>query len=365
MVDSGAARSVIPKGWHSEIPTDATDAPALRTASGDALDVEGVKMVPITIGLEQVTAPVAVCTVQRAILSTNTLASAGYVTVIGKGGAHVEKGGVRVPLERDGDHFFLVEPKSRPQANSQHHTPKSALTNFFPFVNKAPRRRHGAPFLPLFKKHNTVINTCEVEDGSPSEQAGGRSPNVRPAATAPGPAEVQKHNITHVPYQPWCLRCVAGRSVGQLHKRVDRSNRAAGSEVVVQVDYAFFGKVTILVVVCTKTGMVAARRVYAKGPSDDAISFVAEFVCGLGHKRTCIQCDGEPAAWALICRAQHHICKLEPSGGVDQVRARTTLGYNSNANGAVERGIRTIKGLIRTFVSDLQSRGGAQTQQSR
>ena len=112
MVDSGAARSVCPRGWHADIPLDVSQKPALSTASGAALEVDGIKWVPISIGMDVVSIPMVVCSVGRAILSTNSLAAAGYATVIGRGGAHVEKGGVKVPLERDGGHFFLVDAKS-------------------------------------------------------------------------------------------------------------------------------------------------------------------------------------------------------------------------------------------------------------
>ena len=110
MVDSGAARSVCPRGWHADIPLDVSHKPPLRTASGAALDVDGIKWVPLTIGMDVVHIPMVVCSVERAIFSTNTLAAAGYVTVIGHDEAHVEKRGVRTPLERDGNHFFWWAP---------------------------------------------------------------------------------------------------------------------------------------------------------------------------------------------------------------------------------------------------------------
>ena len=55
-------------------------------------------------------------------------------------------------------------------------------------------------------------------------------------------------------------------------------------------------------------------------------------------------------------KVQAAICRDNPGGGVQMIRVRTVLGYCSNANGHVERAVRSLKGLIRTYVCDVQIR---------
>ena len=101
--------------------------------------------------------------------------------------------------------------------------------------------------------------------------------------------------------------------------------------------------------------MVCARIVSQKGAAPDQISTAVEFLKELGHVQLVLQCDAEPALKALLDQAQRAICQ----GGntsTRQVRVRVASGHASNSNGAAERGIRTIKGLVRTFASDVEAR---------
>ena len=57
----------------------------------------------------------------------------------------------------------------------------------------------------------------------------------RPAE--PSQAEIERHEITHTPFQPWCQHCIAGRSRGTLHRRL----MIAGDDEV-QADYTFWSE---------------------------------------------------------------------------------------------------------------------------
>ena len=41
-----------------------------------------------------------------------------------------------------------------------------------------------------------------------------------PSPEMPSPAEVEAHRETHLPYRSWCIDCVLGRAIGQMHKRI-------------------------------------------------------------------------------------------------------------------------------------------------
>ena len=52
----------------------------------------------------------------------------------------------------------------------------------------------------------------------------------------PSEFEKQKHNLTHIPFQPWCTSCVKGKAQAEPHKRTERMTE--DSELpVIQCDY--------------------------------------------------------------------------------------------------------------------------------
>ena len=52
----------------------------------------------------------------------------------------------------------------------------------------------------------------------------------------PSELEKEKHNLTHIPFQPWCTSCVKGKAQAEPHKRTERI--IEDSELpVIQCDY--------------------------------------------------------------------------------------------------------------------------------
>ena len=286
MIDSGASLSVIHIGWRRDIPTNRKDSPTLRTASGDRLHVLGTKMVPIRVGTETITIPMVECTVQRAIISTNTLAAHGYVTVFNRNGAHVEKSSARTVLHRDNQgHWFLhVRHKPRKNKDKPDGTPiqrvisrvgtsvvKTGESILFKMGSDEPppKPQHsmsevGAAVTraisqavrpvqsglrtlarlaqPLERLLTHTPQECEsfetsklripdctegavyaADQESVESESDGRPPRARPTPVRPSDQEVQRHHVTHIPYAAWRDHCVAGRSVGERHMRIDRS----------------------------------------------------------------------------------------------------------------------------------------------
>ena len=57
-----------------------------------------------------------------------------------------------------------------------------------------------------------------------------RGPGARDAQPlqtpqTPTPAQVERHNLTHMPYQPWCPFCVATRRKNTPHRRSHEAER--------------------------------------------------------------------------------------------------------------------------------------------
>ena len=59
---------------------------------------------------------------------------------------------------------------------------------------------------------------------------------MTPVPHKPSEFEKQKHNLTHIPFQPWCTSCVKGKAQAEPHKRTERI--IEDSELpVIQCDY--------------------------------------------------------------------------------------------------------------------------------
>ena len=57
----------------------------------------------------------------------------------------------------------------------------------------------------------------------------------------PSKAERQVHELTHFPYQPWCLRCIAGRGRDDYHLSDKHASRQEGKAEmpVISMDFCF------------------------------------------------------------------------------------------------------------------------------
>ena len=59
---------------------------------------------------------------------------------------------------------------------------------------------------------------------------------IAPSPTLPSPAEVEEHNITHIPYRSWCSHCAKGRGLGEQRGRhAGRCHTVA----IVGIDYFY------------------------------------------------------------------------------------------------------------------------------
>ena len=101
------------------------------------------------------------------------------------------------------------------------------------------------------------------------------------AATAPmkpSKAEQENHNLTHIPYAPWCPLCVAARGRDSPHRSQSEAVEHEGS--IIQFDYTFWtssvdltllesdATATQLTAVDLDTGYKFACQCLTKGPKD-------------------------------------------------------------------------------------------------
>ena len=129
---------------------------------------------------------------------------------------------------------------------------------------------------------------------------------VTPVPREPSEFEKQKHNLTHIPFQPWCTSCVKGKAQADPHKRTERI--IEDSELpVIQCDYLMLkdtagtGGLKVLSMYVRTFGYGMPTVVETKGPTDSyATTWAVKMLNFLGLSDIILQCDPEPSLikWA-------------------------------------------------------------------
>ena len=102
---------------------------------------------------------------------------------------------------------------------------------------------------------------------------------------------------------------MSGRSIAHKSVPINRENRPSGSEIVVQIDYCFFGRQPVLVASCTRTNMTMAKLVRNRSPTEESVKNLSQFLLFLGHPCICLQSDGEAGLKLLMDKVQAAICR--------------------------------------------------------
>ena len=197
-----------------------------------------------------------------------------------------------------------------------------------------------------------------AEEDETVDEGAVRGPRYVRDICMPSQEEVEKHNLTHLPYRNWCPHCLKGRGKEAPHHR---SVGGHGELPEVSLDYCFpsreggtgsliilaakerHSKMTMATVVPTKTtGSFAANRVWA---------FLREIGCKNGD--IILKSDQGPAIMTLISE----ISKVRAEkGGVGRTIEEASPVGSSSSNGVIERGIQSIEEQVRVIVSALEQR---------
>ena len=175
--------------------------------------------------------------------------------------------------------------------------------------------------------------------------------------------ERERHNVSHLPPQPWCEHCVRGRAPEGDHKRVT-FERADKELPVIAFDFAFLktsqgsertsvadAYATQLVAVDVDSGMIRVVPAPGKNVSDYLVTGLRKFVESTFHTQVRLRCDNEPAAIIIAERVK----ALLP--GV--VVLENTPRHDHAANPA-ERAIRSVEDQVRVLRLDVEGRYGIQ-----
>ena len=75
----------------------------------------------------------------------------------------------------------------------------------------------------LMDEHDKLPKDDVVIDADEGDAV--QQPKGAPAPQHPIPAEVARHNLTHLPYRSWCPHCVACRRPNSAHKSTKSDGR--------------------------------------------------------------------------------------------------------------------------------------------
>ena len=172
----------------------------------------------------------------------------------------------------------------------------------------------------------------------------------------PTQAEVDEHELTHVPYRNWCPICVRCRGKDLDHRKAVEDERGVSEYAF---EYCFPGdefghKLVVLAGRERVTGMYFATAVPTKGSIGRfAVDKALDFIHELGDRggRILVKTDQEPAirTWA------RDLSEAREDG-------RTILEESpvksSGSNGRAERAVQALEGQIRVLLLSLEARVG-------
>ena len=164
----------------------------------------------------------------------------------------------------------------------------------------------------------------------------------------PSPEEVKTHNLTHLPYRSWCADCVAGRGQAPAHgkAREDRELPQVG------MDYFYMGHrgaaecLPCIAVKDYDSKAIYSHVVQKKGAHGNMVRRVVNDLHNLGHKRLVLKSDQEPALQDLAKAVKENFAG-------DIIPEVSPVG-ESQSNGSVEAGIKSVGGMIRTLKSAME-----------
>ena len=175
---------------------------------------------------------------------------------------------------------------------------------------------------------------------------------MTPVPHEPSEFAKQKHNLTHIPFQPCCTSCVKGKAQGEPHKRTERI--IEDSELpLIQRDYLMLkdvagtGGLKVLSMYVRTYGYGMSTVVETKGPTDMfATMWAVKMMNFLGLSDIILQCDPEPSLikWADSVKSKR----------TARTVIRSSPRRSHQSNGGVENYQKQLQGQVRTMLAAMQ-----------
>ncbi|CAE7493858.1 GIP [Symbiodinium sp. CCMP2592] len=171
------------------------------------------------------------------------------------------------------------------------------------------------------------------------------------------------HNLTHLPYQPWCPHCVAMKAREDNHKKglSKPSSSTDSAKPVISFDFCYTSTtgseeppaVTLVAVDSWSKAVLAVpcKRKGGAGSTTHLAEALVQFTTQLGYNTLVLKADNENAAKALKDKVQ----KVRSSLGLSTT-LQESIPYDHESNGAAERAIQTVRRQANTILDEVRER---------
>ena len=222
-VDSGAVDNVLPKSVCTEYPLEATSKSqsgvGFKGANGSHIKHYGQRRfrVKTSAGSNSITTW-EVEDVRKSLISASRLLERGHKLVLDEKPRIQCKNGDTIPLERTSSLFAvrLWIPKGFHRLNTNRIKKREPVR---PHTEERTRNKHSVwPVTDASDRADVDMDEFADLDtfGEEVTDTVGTA-RVLAAPRTPTKAEREEHDVTHVPYRPWCRFCVMGRGLERRH----------------------------------------------------------------------------------------------------------------------------------------------------
>ena len=262
LVDTGAATSVAPKSFASDI--ELSPAPStlqLTTATGKAIKTYGLRTVHLHSQGLSLKVPFVIADVATPLLGLDTLLKDSLSLHVGQNSELflVNPVGERTKLEHMGKHLYMIACPSQRGLSNCFRGSLSRAIGFLPAdqelqTQKIASNSSSSPDLdeePIKQPNeqdslnlqcHPVLQETSDEDGDPSfdlvpgkeevadtrgEPQASFQPKYIRQPKQPSKQERELHNMTHIPFQPWCVVCQEAKGRASQHKKQKASTKTS------------------------------------------------------------------------------------------------------------------------------------------
>ena len=215
-------------------------------------------------------------------------------------------------------------------------------------------RPEDAPVLPdrLEIRRNGDEEVVNVESGEAIQRA-----EALPEPKVPTKAEIDAHNVNHLPYRSWCPWCVMARRRNSPHLRA-QSRLSQRNVPFLVADYCYMRDcqdeelATTLVAKLYPAKAMLAIVVDQKGLSEAVVRRVSRFIKDSGYLKIAYKSDQEASIRAMLDAA---VLQSGREGLVQATPEASAVG-ESQSNGAAESAVCQLEDLVRTYKAALEDR---------
>ena len=193
-----------------------------------------------------------------------------------------------------------------------------------------------------------------------SNRDGTRAPmKVITSPQKPSRAEVEKHNLCHIPYEPWCSCCVGGRAKENPHK--SSPDTVTRELPVVSMDWGYLAQkdddqsLPMLVIRDSESKSIFAHgtpgmAIVSGDYGAHTVKRVVEDVDSLGYKRVMMKSDQEKSIKALQRRVKE--------AWTGEIVMMNSPVASSQSNGSAEKAVLDMEAMVRTLKIAVDARAG-------